>query len=354
MKKLIELQANERLLQIHFIQVWNSYKKYIRQNKEYINKIEAEYPKIFKKNDFTRISLKKLFSNIHLDHRYHDIGLYEGEANFPKSFFCFWDDANGPPAINTDPLNFPFLYIKCQKSTFNDLVSVSYTDCRDHVLIFNSTGEHCYVGSTANNYDDGFVSVKFLQENYVTIESYDENNGSSVGIYQYVNGEFHTEAKISDMRTLNIFNENNISWGLRNIDTKLLADSENIKEIILKGLKNDISGILSIPRLITIDPVIFQDRNFVLELIELECTILEYLPIWSDDYEIGLSAVQQDSRSFAYLSENLRNNKEIVLIAYESDPYSILKCGDEIKRDPEIALLYEKQKYDQEQDDLPF
>ncbi len=111
-------------------------------------------------------------------------------------------------------------------------------------------------------------------------------------------------------------------------------------------------AIRSNPELAVQIPKAFEEKSFLLDMINENATILNYLPKWTDDFEIGMQAVKLDGNILEHLSENLRNNKEIVLAAYKSKPFSILNVGEVLMHDKEIEAFYLLQK--QQEDDLPF
>ena len=83
------------------------------------------------------------------------------------------------------------------------------------------------------------------------------------------------------------------------------------------------------------------DRSFVLEAVRLarKATILEVVAErFQNDREVVLAAVQSKGRELEYASERLQNDREVVLDAIDEDPMAFSFASSALQNDREIVM----------------
>ena len=121
MKTIHKIVATERLLQVHFYQIFNRKPLSLNIDDDIdISGLNEKYPGFLENFDFTNVDTHDLLKFIRIES--YQISKYD----LPKYFFCFWEK-NIEDLFNIVEFEkFPFLFTDYESSTFNDLVGIYY------------------------------------------------------------------------------------------------------------------------------------------------------------------------------------------------------------------------------------
>jgi hypothetical protein len=122
-------------------------------------------------------------------------------------------------------------------------------------------------------------------------------------------------------------------------------DINNILEFISDNLKNTPQFFLDILKIRNdievlkyVSENLQNDRNFVLLCMKYGYAFENISENLRNDYEIVLEAIRNDGDNLMFASDNLKNNSEIVLEAIQNKFKSICYASDDLKNNPDFIL----------------
>lgn len=331
MKTIHKIKVTERLLQVHFFQIYQKYKSEHLSGDIRIDEegIEKKYPNLLIDFNFKEVDLDFLFNQISIETSCSKNALFNAHQNL-ENFFYFSDSELEDTNENTELGLIPFLFNDYEESPFNDLIRVTYYGS---IFLFNQNGELIYIGKP-NLFDNGYCSLVFINEYYFATLEFDENNGNFTRL-----GKYSVEEKriISDpdflytWDQLDLLHKNNVNWKIEDLSAELRwnenaliatlkfnnhyrqLDEENpqkqIKETVLENLS--FYGC----DLVFADDIFKKDREIVLAAVDYNGLNLQYAQDFIGDKEVVLIAIKQDAAAFKYCSETLRNDEGFIIDA---------------------------------------
>jgi len=305
-----KFKTTEHVRQVFFLQLINR----INNKEEFYNlnadfdSIEALYPGFLNTHNFMGVSVNKLFEFITYETRGGDeniYGIYTNDyENFPDYLYCFHDTDVFPVNINLD--EFPILFDNKQESAHNELVALFLV----HSLhLFNKQGVFLDLTQHPNLYDQGNISVCFIDENLIEIEDYDENNGSNIQLYRFNNGMIE-RILVTTFELLQLLESKAVNWGLNNLAENLRDD----RNVALLAFSNQLSSNLS-----------RNDLSWVSERLR-------------DDEDVANAAVSVWIENYEYLSDRLKLNELLAFEFIKINPYCFDKIHDSFKSNREFIL----------------
>ena len=129
---------------------------------------------------------------------------------------------------------------------------------------------------------------------------------------------------------------------------QLSEDLKNDKEIVRAAIRKNAAAAKYSPALQT-------DREFALEMIAINGEVIHYLEQFSKDEKFALECVKRNGLHLQFFQDSIRNNKHIVLEAYNQNGEAIFFASNALMKDKEIEDLIVQQKLIKpEEEDLPF
>lgn len=305
-----KFKTTEHVRQIFFLQLINR----INNKEEFCNlnadfdSIEVLYPGFLNSYNFMGVSVNKLFEFITYETRGGDeniYGIYTNDyENFPDYLYGFHDTDVFPVNINLD--EFPILFDHKQESTHNELVALFLVQS---LYLFNKHGEFLEYTQHPNLYDEGNVSVCFIDENLIEIEDYDENNGSNIQLYRFNNGMIEPLI-VTSFELLQLLERKAVNWGFNNLIENLRDD----RNVALLAFSKELTANTS-----------RSDLSWVSERLR-------------DDEDVANAAVSVWISNYEYLSDRLKLNELLALQFIQKNPYCFDKIHDSFKSNRAFIL----------------
>ncbi len=369
MKTIYKIASNEKLLQVHFYQI---YQKHISSEMSFCGEIDAisiekKFPGFLETFDFNGVDVDILFNHLSIERRYGSEDWFSYTEK-PIDFFYLSENELGDLNDITDLKNFPFLFYEYKKSPFNDLISINFYDSN---LLYNLDGE-LLDNWNANLYDDGFCSLQFLDENYFAVIAFDENNGSYTRLWEYKDKNLFSKPGLFSMDELDLLYKNNINWNIEDLSNELLFNEKAIlktmecngliekksdEENPNKQIKDSVINTLSVFKndFEKADEIFKKDRDIIKAAVENNGLNLQYAPDFIADKEIVLLAIKENAEAYIYCSETLSNDEEFII---EACKLNIKIMGfvnnNLIAKHKNLQILYDEFKLKINDDDLPF
>jgi hypothetical protein len=330
-----QFETTEWIRQIFFLQLFNR----INESQEFcylqvdLTAIEVQFPGFLESRNFTGISVNELFKYITFELRMGRESIYQMDfdyTHFPEYLYAFCDTYIS--ANYTDFNEFPALYDRVEESTENNLVALYIFHS---VYIYNGQGEFLNFSRHPNLYDDGCLGVTFLNNMYLTVDFYDENNRSHIELLKYENGQL-IPATCSSEELLELMENRGCQWGFDNLSEDLRDD----KDVVLSAFKNIHSTNLFRYDLAMVSTRLRDDDEVA------EAAVCRY----SDNYQLlsdrlkckeGLAMrfIKSWPQYFQRLPDVLKSDKNFVLTAVASKPEVIDYLKEPFQTDPEIVSL---------------
>jgi hypothetical protein len=305
-----KFETTEHVRQIFFLQLINRiYNKdeFCNLNADF-DAIEALYPGFLNSHNFMGVSVNKLFEYITYETRLGDESIYGINLNeysyFPEFLYGFYNAEPSQETIEFD--EFPLLFDRFEESVHNELVAMFLNNS---LYLFNKQGEYLDLTRHPNLYDGGNVVVRFVDENLLEIEDYDENNGSDIQLYRF-NNEIIDSLKVNTIEFLQLLESKSVNWGFNNIVESLRDD----KNLVLLAFSNVTSA--NIDR---------NDLSWVSDRLR-------------DDEDVANAAVSARISNYEYLSDRLKLNESFSLEFIHKYPYSFHQIHDSFKLDREFII----------------
>lgn len=376
MKTIYKIASNEKLLQVHFYQI---YQKHISTEMSFCGEIDAisiekKFPGFLETFDFNGVDVDILFNHLSVERRYGSEDWFS-YAKKPTDFFYLSENELGDLNDIIDLENLPFLFCEYKKSSFNDLISIDYYDS---IFLYNLDGE-LLNSWNANLYDDGFCSLQFLDEYYFAVIVFDENNGSYTRLWEYKDKNLFTKPGLFTIDELDLLYKNNINWNIEDLSSELLFNEKAIlktmecngliekksdEENSNKQIKDSVINILSVFKndFEKADEIFKKDRDIIKAAVENNGLNLQYVQDFIADKEIVLSAIKDNAEAFKYCSVALSNDEEFII---EASKLNIEIMGfvnnNLIAEHKNLQILYDEFKLKinndiegMDLDDLPF
>ena len=347
MNTIHKIEATEKLLQVHFYQIFNKMPFSLSSDYDIdINGLNEKYPGFLENFDFSNVNVHDLHKFIRIENRGWDYV----DFNLPKYFFCFWEK-NIEDLFNIGEFEkFPLLFTDYKSSPFNDLMQFNYYDI---ICVFNQNGEFLNISVSPNLYDDGYCELTFLNKEYFVISFYDDNNGENMDLFKYVEGNIERHICIDSIELINLLDENRIIWKIENLSEKLRDN----KSVILKSIK---SGVLNIP----LEDLFKKDKQIVLELVERDSSyfveadyslqidysfileaikrnelVFEYVDVlFKADKDFIFKAVKKNGKVLQYVDDSYKAKKDVVFDAVIENGLALEFASATLKADKEVAL----------------
>ncbi len=305
-----KFKTSEHVRQIFFLQIINR----IKNEKEFCNlnvdfdSIELLYPGFLQSYNFKGVSVNKLFEFITYETRGGDeniYGIYPNEyANFPDYLYGFYNSDVFPENLNLD--EYPILFDHIQESSHNELIALFLVRS---LYLYNKQGVFLDLTQHPNLYDWGSVTISFVDELFIEIEDYDENNGSNIQLYRFNNGMIE-RLIVSSFELLNLIESKAVNWGFNNL-AEHLRDNRNVA---LLAFSKELSANTS-----------RSDLSWVSERLR-------------DDEDVANAAVSVLISNYEYLSDRLKLNESFALEFIHKYPYSFNKIHDSFKLNREFII----------------
>lgn len=383
-----KFETTEHVRQIFFLQLINR----INNKEEFCNlsadfdSIEMLYPGFLNSHNFMGVSVNKLFEFITYETRLGDESIYGMNLNeysyFPEFLYGF---CNAEPSRETMEFDeFPLLFDRFEESAHNELVAMFLSQS---LYLYDNQGENIYLSQHPNLYDEGSVSIRFIDESILEIEDYDENNGSNIQLYRFNNGIID-RIEVNSVELLQLIERKAVNWGFNNL-AENLRDDKNVallafsKPISSNSSRNDLSWVsdrlrddedvvnaavsvwienyeylsdrLKLNELLALqfiqeNPFRFEkihdsfksNRAFILNAIANNSKVIDYIaPIFQQDQEIVLLSAQSYPGAYAYFLSlappDFFKNKSNVIGIVSKYPLAIMQLSEDLKNDKEIV-----------------
>lgn len=295
MKKINKIEANEELLRLFFIQITAD-----GGNNLEFDKYEIE--SIINSDNFNTINPHELFNKLEKFRR-----MFNEEYTFlPKEFyFLASNEEKLENLIKQDDFKLYTSLTHIEKtSLYEGIVDNLSTD------ILDNKGK-CLEFFVPNLYDRGHIIIEGINNNYIKVIDFDENNGSWVEFYLFRNQTLTNKDILKNK-------------------PKDISLSKSITLDILKKYPD---------QFIFLDEKFKNDRNFILKFIKKDASILQYLnEEFKSDKEIVLNAVKNHGDALEFASKELKADKDIVLKAVRSSGNALRFTNDIFKSDKYIVL----------------
>jgi hypothetical protein len=327
MNTIHKSEATERLLQVHFLQIYWFAKQGNIKSVIDEDGINEKYPGFLDSFDFSNVELHILFQFIIFRQKWGDEN--ESFPIIPTNFYYIWNEDNYFWANELDWIKdnktdissyfeiSPLLFVEYKNSPFNDLVGVDYYNS---IILLNQKDEILYQWDKADH--DCTCSLTFIDEEYFIIEVdyFEKYRGSETLLFKYSNYEIDSYAKVNSIKLLNLMIENNVRLEIYHLSEELKMD----RNTVLALFKNSTSDV----GMYNLHDSLRGDKEFILEILKLDCDFLKYASDnLKNDREFILEAIKYDDGAFKFCSESLRNNVEFICEAYNVN-INIMSCID--------------------------
>jgi hypothetical protein len=331
-----KFKTTEHVRQVFFRQLINRIKNEEESCNLYadFNSIEELCPGFLYSQNFKGISVNSLFEFITYETRRRDESIYgmntDDHSHFPNYLYGFSNSDLDQETMKFD--EFPLLFDRIQESEHNDLIAVFLIQS---LYLFNKQGAFLNFTRNPNLYDWGHINIRFIDERFLEIETYDENNGFNIDLYSFDDGVI-TLFELNSVELLKLMERKGVDWGFNNLNKNLLDDKEIAMLAFSKQNKNNTSrndlGWLS-SRL--------RDDNEVAEAAVAAC-ILNYECL-SDrlkaNEELALKYIQIYPFNFDTVPDSFKSNRAFILRAIEAQPRIIDYIAPIFQEDREIVSL---------------
>lgn len=323
--------------------------------------INASFPSFLQTLDFTGIVVDKLFKYIIFETRAGTESIYYIDDDvdcFPEVLYGFCEDNFNEETTNA--ADFPLLFNSVKFSEFNNLVAMYQLGS---LYMFNTDGDFLGYKVHPNLYDKGHVFVEFIDAQLLIVVNHDDNNGSSYALFTNTRDGLEP-CLISSLEQLKVVINRGISFEivhlsieLRNNRKAVLLAIQNLSENwcrvdlmdVSHRLKKSESFALEVIKICPynysdLDPSLIERREFVLKAISINPKVIDYVPHnFRLDLEIVSLAAKNYPLAYVYLPEaappNLFNSKENSLQLASLNPQLIHMLSEEFKNDPEIVQI---------------
>jgi hypothetical protein len=170
------------------------------------------------------------------------------------------------------------------------------------LYLFDNQGENIYLSQHPNLYDEGSVSIRFIDESILEIEDYDENNGSNIQLYRFNNGIIE-RLIVTSFELLQLLERKAVNWGFNNLAENLRDD----RNVALLAFSRELTANTS-----------RSDLSWVSERLR-------------DDDDVANAAVSVWISNYEYLSDRLKLNELLALQFIQKNPYCFDKIHDSFK-----------------------
>jgi hypothetical protein len=203
------------------------------------------------------------------------------------------------------------------------------------LYLFDNQGENIYLSQHPNLYDEGSVSVRFIDESILEIEDYDENNGSNIQLYRFNNGLID-RIEVNSVELLQLIERKAVNWGFNNLAENLRDD----KNVALLAFSKPISSNLSRNDLSWVSDRLRDDEDVANAAVSARISNYEHL---SDRLKLNelfaLEFIHKNPYSFNEIHDSFKFNREFILNAIASNSKVIDHIAPVFQEDREIVLL---------------
>jgi hypothetical protein len=354
MNTIHKIEATDKLLQVHFYQIFNRKPLSLNIDDDIdISGLNEKYPGFLENFDFTNVDTHDLLNFFTTESR--QISKY----HLPKYFFCFWGK-NIEDLFNILEFeNFPFLFTDYESSTFNDLVGIYYYNS---IFIYNQKGEFLNISKIVYDGYDEFYKLYFINEEYLCIyhvyQCFLTHSPSISYYYKYINGKIESYEEINSIELLELFDERKIPWSLSNLSLKL----RNNKSVILKFIKSNqpepewlheyiydqfMHDKEIVLELVECHSIYFKradyslqiDYSFILEAIKRNELVFQYVDVlFKADKDFVFKAVKKNGKVLQYVDDSYKAKKDFVLEAVKENGLALEFASATLQEDKELAI----------------
>jgi hypothetical protein len=172
------------------------------------------------------------------------------------------------------------------------------------LYLYNKNGDFLNFVKHPNLYDNGILAVYFLDRYFFAVEDEDENNGVTIQLFSFINGQI-SEAVASSIELLELMDTKCCDWGLDNLSDEF----KDNKDALLMALCSQNSSNLKRKDIYPISARL------------------------KDDDDIALAAVLVWELNYRYISNRLKLKKDLALLFIKSNHYAFRELPHSLRCD---------------------